>query len=154
MKYELCSDAAFINHCLTSPEVWRFGRDDGISQINPGHFQARTDGSVIYVKAGNYGIFIGIPLNHINIEVHIALLPGVKGRAVGLCRGAAQWIFLQSPKPLRLTASIPSSNLLAIRLARQIGMEFIGINRNSFLKDGVLYDQHLFGMSKEDVCHH
>ena len=53
-----------------------------------------------------------------------------------------------------MNASIPEYNKLAIRLAGKVGMELIGINKRSFMKNGVLYDQQLFGISKEDICHH
>ncbi len=46
----------------------------------------------------------------------------------------------------------PEFNKLAIRLANKVGMEFIGIQRKSFMKRGTLYDQHFFSLNKEDVC--
>lgn len=153
MKYELTEDQDFINQCLTLPALWRLGKDDGMSEVNPRLYFAPMGNRVVYVKAGDYGLLIGIPVNHISLDVHVALLPEARGKAVEICKGAMQWVFQNSRRISRLTASIPDYNKLAIRLARHSGMEFIGINRKSFLKNGVLYDQHMFGIGKEDVCH-
>jgi hypothetical protein len=152
MKYEITHDEAFIHRCLTDPVLWRLGKDDALAGVNPRLFFAPVDGSVLYVKAGEYGLLIGRPVNCISLDVHIALLQEAKGKAVDICKGAINWVFENSQKPLRITASIPEYNKLAIRLAQKVGMEFIGVNRKSFLREGVLYDQHLFGISEEDVC--
>lgn len=149
--YEQTQDECFINHCLTHPAVWRVGTDDVLSNVNPKLFFTQIDG-VLYIKAGEYGILIGRPVNYISFEVHVALLPEARGKAVDICKGAMQWLFSKSTRPLRLIASIPEYNKLAIRLARKVGMEFIGINKLSFQKDGKLFDQHLFGISKGDIC--
>ncbi len=148
IRYEITRDEAFIHRCLTDPALWRLGKDDALAGVNPRLFFAPMDQGVIYVKAGEYGLLIGIPVNHVCLDVHVALLPEARGKAVEICKGAMQWVFENSQKIVRMTASIPDYNKLSIRLAKQVGMEFIGINRKSFLKDGVLYDQHFYGISK------
>lgn len=152
IEYGITRDESFIHRCLTDPALWRMGKDDALAGVNPRLFFAPMDG-VLYVKAGEYGLLVGMPVNHVSVDVHVALLPSARGKAVEICKGAVQWVFNNSQSVLRMTASIPECNKLAIRLAGTVGMEFIGINRKSFLKDGVLYDQHFFGISKEDVCH-
>lgn len=149
--YEQTEDENFINHCLTHPAAWRMGSDDSLSGANPRLFFAQIDG-ILYIKAGEYGLLILKPMNYISFDVHVALLPEARGKAVDICNGAMQWVFEHSARSLRLTASIPEYNKLAIRLAYKIGMEFIGINKLSFQKDGKLFDQHLFGISKGDIC--
>ena len=69
--------------------------------------------------------------------------------AKDICKEAIQWIFKNTEMPLRLMASVPSFNVKTIKLAGDVGMEFIGINKKSFMVNGVLFDQHLFGTSKE-----
>lgn len=148
MRYELTDDAGYVTRCLTEPAVWRMSSDDAFSRINP---------KLLFIKKNNdlwlktpHGVLIGKPVNSITYDCHIALLPEACGIAVDICKGAIQWIF-RNTKCLRLIASVPEYNKLAIRLARESGMEFMGINKKSFLKEGRLFDQQLFGISKEDL---
>ena len=151
MKYELTDDSEFVTHCLTRPEMWRMGSDDGVIGINPNLFFAQKSNE-IWLKAGEYGVLIFKPTNYISLEFHVALLPKAKGKAVEISKGAIKWIF-ENTRYLHVSASIPEYNRLAIRLGKKVGMEFIGINKGSFMKNGELHDQHLFGIQKEDVCH-
>jgi RimJ/RimL family protein N-acetyltransferase len=128
------------------------GSDDGIIGINPDIFFAQKH-SDVWLKVGEYGVFIGHPINGESLDVHVALLPEAKGKAAEVSKDAIKWMFSNS-QYLHMNASIPEYNKLAIRLAEKVGMEFIGINKSSFMKDGKLHDQYLFGIKKEDVCQH
>ncbi|MBP9870283.1 MAG: GNAT family N-acetyltransferase [Nitrosomonas sp.] len=151
IEYEQTEDIDFITRCLTDPCVWRMGSDDGMAGINPGLFFVRLENK-IYLKTGLHGLLIGIPVNSIMLDVHVALLPSAKGKAAELCSGAINWVF-NNTQYLRLIASIPEHNNLALKLARSVGMQFVGINSKSFMKNGCLLDQHIFGISKGDLCH-
>jgi len=148
MNFEITRDQEYIKYCLTHPYVWRNSCDDAMKNVDPELFFPPMNG-VLYVKAADFGLLIGKPVNFITYDVHIALLPIARGMAKIICQEAIQTFFESSDKPLRLTASIPSFNIKTIKLAGDVGMEFIGINKKSFLRDGVLFDQHLFGLSKE-----
>lgn len=148
--FELTNDSEFVTRCLTSPAIWRMGSDDSVIGINPELFFAQKN-NTIWLKVGDYGVFIGRPINHISLDVHVALLPDAKGKAAEISKGAIKWMF-NNTQYLHMNASIPEYNKLAIRLAEKVGMEFIGINKGSFMKDGKLYNQYLFGIQKEDVC--
>jgi RimJ/RimL family protein N-acetyltransferase len=151
MKYELTDDSELVTRCLTNPAIWRMGSDDSVIGINPDLFFAQKNNNV-WLKAGDYGAFIGIPINHISLDVHVALLPDARGKAVEISRGAIEWMFMNTCY-LHISASIPEYNKFAIRLAREVGMEFVGINKGAFMKNGKLHNQYLFGIKKEDVCH-
>lgn len=151
MKYELTKDIQFITKCLTDPAVWRLGSDDAMNGINPKIFFPPITG-ITYIKAGDYGLLIGLPVNHVTMDVHVALLPCAKGNAVDICKGAMKWLFNNSNRVIRLTSLIPEYNQLAIKLAEKVGMELIGVNKKSFQKNSQVFDQHYYGISKEDLC--
>lgn len=152
MIYELTQDISFINRCMTEPAVWQAGIDDGLLNVKPEVFFVPTEGK-IWLKCGEYGLLMGEPRNAVTYEAHVALLPEARGRAVTICKGALDWMF-GNTNCLRITALVPSYNRFALALAYRIGMDFVGIHTKSFLKDGKLYDQHIFGISKEVSCHH
>jgi RimJ/RimL family protein N-acetyltransferase len=63
------------------------------------------------------------------------------------------WMFENTPC-VKIVAGIPAYNHFALRLAKSSGMSLEGVNRKSFLKDGVLHDQIYFGINKEGPCPH
>lgn len=147
MKIEFTDDADFVIKCLTSPKVWRMGIDDAFKDIDPSVTPLKiAKENACWIKTP-YGVYIGLPTNCVSYDCHIALLPSVGGRAVQVSRAVMDFAF-KNTKAQRLTVSIPSFNLLARRLAEQCGFRLIGINEKSFLRDGVLHDQHFYGISK------
>ena len=149
--YEPTKDIEFITKCVTDPVVWRASTDDGMIGVNPDMFFVPTDGK-LWLRAGDFGLFMGEPRNAITYEVHTMLLPEARGKAVDIAKGALHWVFYNTPC-LKIITHVPSFNVLARRLSERCGMKFIGNNESSFLKDGVLYDQFIYGISKEDLCH-
>jgi len=146
MIFEQTEDSDFVTRCLTHPSFIRMGCDDSFIGINPSIFFIQKNDN-FWLKTGDYGVLIGEPRNLVTYEVHVALLPNARGQAVDICVGAMRWMF-SNTKAQRLNASIPEYNKLALRLASKVGMELIGINKKSFLKDGELFNQHLYGISK------
>lgn len=146
MKIEFTDDSGFVLHCLKSPKVWRMGVDDAFKDTNPGKITKLDKGNNVWVKTPQ-GVFIGIPQNFVTYDCHIALLPSAEGRAAEVSKAVIDFVF-NNTNILRLNASVPSFNLLARRLAEKCGFKLIGINEKSFLRDGVLHDQHFYGISK------
>lgn len=151
ISYEPTQDIDFIHKCVTEPIVWRAGSDDGLANIEPDLFFIKPDGK-LWLRAEDYGLFMGEPRNAVTYEVHTMLLPSARGKAIEIAKGAINWMFANT-RCLRITTHVPEYNFLAKRLSIKSDMEFIGIDKKSFLKDGVLYDQFIYGISKEDVCH-
>ena len=147
MKIEFTDDEPFVRYCLTSPKVWRMGIDDLFIGVDPKQIPKLQKGTDLWVRTP-VGIFIGRPMNFVTYDCHIALLPGVEGHATWVSKQVIEFVFAKT-QAQRLNASIPSYNLLARRLAEKCGFELIGINEKSFLRDGVLHNQHFYGISKQ-----
>ncbi len=148
--YEPTTDIEFITKCVTNPITWRAGTDDGMIHVNPDMFFVPTDGK-LWLRAGDFGLFMGEPRNSVTYEVHTMLLPEARGKAIDIAKGALHWMFYNTPC-LKIITPVPSFNALARRLSDRCGMKLMGNNESSFLKGGVLYDQFIYGISKEDLC--
>ena len=146
MKIEFTDDEAFVRHCLTSPKAWRMGIDDRFQNVDPNKLVRIEKRDDLWVKTP-VGVFIGRPMNCVTYDCHIALLQSAEGRAVTVGRQVMEFVFTKTTVE-RLNASIPSYNLLARRLAEKCGFKLIGINEKSFLRNGVLHNQHFYGISK------
>ncbi len=147
--YTPTTEVEFITKCMTNPIVWRASTDDGMVNVNPDIFFVPIEGK-LWLRAGDYGIFMLEPRNLVTYEVHTMLLPDARGKAVDIAKGALHWVFYNTPC-LKIITHVPSFNVLAKRLSSRCGMKLIGNNESSFLKDGILYDQFIYGISKGDL---
>lgn len=148
MILERTYDRKFITKCVTDDHVWRASCDD--TPIDKDFFFPPINDTVIWLRAGDYGVFMGQKMNHVTFECHTCLLPKARGKAVDIARCSIQWIF-ENTNCLRLITQVPSYNKLAERLSVKSGMTKYGTNPGSFKKDDVLYDVNLYGISKHEV---
>lgn len=101
----------------------------------------------IWVRAGDYGVFLLEKKNLIMSEIHTALLPEARGKAVEIGEAALKWGFDNLPVK-RFVTAVPEFNPLALRMALKCGFKIYGTNPNSFQKNGKLYSQTLLGINK------
>ena len=145
---ELTTDVDFIVRCITHPYVWGNISDDGAPPMDL--YFPPVNESVLWIRAGEYGVFALHKHNYVTYEAHTILLPHAKGLAVNIGVDALKWVFENTPAK-RVVTNVPSFNHLALRLALRVGFKKIGINERSFCKNGVLYDQTFLGISKGDI---
>lgn len=141
-------DESFIYDCLMS--AWVPSTDDGSPSKELSFPLMEESNYWLEVKDQEItmGVFLFSPQNFVCYEIHSMLLPASRGKGVACGKVAADWIFSNTPCS-RVVASIPSFNKIAAAAAKRGGMKQFGINENSFLKNGVLYDQTLFGITKK-----
>jgi len=104
--------------------------------------------SQVYVLAPSEDtLFIGIPRNSILFEAHvISEKPGKKTIQDGM--KAMSWMF-ENTDCLKIEAYVPGCNNMARALAVRCGMEFEGVSKKSFLKNGELHNMNIYGIQKE-----
>ena len=100
------------------------------------------------------GMFVCVPESAICWRFHVCLLPAAYGATSSeAMRQVTRWIF-ENTNCMRLVGSVPKYNTLACRLARLANWQQFGLNYKSYLKNGVLHDQLMFGISRSDLpCH-
>lgn len=150
MNFERTFDREFIRRCVTDKYVWSMSSDDSPLDRELYFPNVPGDDSLIWVRAGDYGVFLGQKMNHVTYECHTVLLPCARGKALGIAKDAMQWFF-ENTSCLRLITQVPAYNRLAERLSSKSGMNKYGENPNSFMKHGVLYSTLLYGINKEDI---
>jgi RimJ/RimL family protein N-acetyltransferase len=95
------------------------------------------------------GFFMLKMQNGICAEVHTCLHPDAWGK-IALQAGRALLRFVFDCGIMKLVSSVPSNNSKALRFALSLGLKQEGVNRQSFLKDGVLLDQIMVGITREE----
>jgi len=114
-------------------------------------FMPRMDDAIVYVACYQGEEYLGLwcfmPTSAIRWNVHTCLLPCAWGRTVQATKAMLRWVWETQPVE-RIVTEVPTYNRLALRLAKAVGMEYIGIDRQSIRKGGKLHDQILLGLSK------
>jgi RimJ/RimL family protein N-acetyltransferase len=136
---------------MTHPRVYPHITDD--NSPAPELFEPVDHDAIVYLHAqdeyGTLGIFMLVPQSAVCYQVHTCMLPQAWGApARDAARLGTQWMFDHGPCR-RIVTNVPEYNRIAERFARACGMAEYGRNLKSFLKDGVLYDEILLGISKE-----
>jgi hypothetical protein len=149
MQIERTFDECFITDCITSPAVWDASSDDGCG--DPDLFFLKLDPNTIWIKAGDYGVFMLHANNHTMYECHTMLLPRAHGKAVEIAKEAMKWAFENTPAT-RIITAVPTYNVLALRLAHRVGFVQWGLNVNAWKKNGIMHDLIMLGVSKGPSC--
>lgn len=155
MTFRLTRDYELVRSVLTHPSQYRMASEDATPVATcwrPNEHEliwyvAAEDATACPAFRELFAIFTLIPQNAVCFEIHAAFLPrawGIHTRPA--LRGVIAWMWTNSPAK-RIVASIPVYNRLAIKLARDAGMEQYGLNPASFQRGGALHDQHLTGIS-------
>lgn len=150
------SDNETIKGIYANESIWPFVTDDGALDIHAINFTDALNNQGVYfiiVEDNNkpVGIFLFNPWNTACYEMHSAVLPEYRGEgSMEAARLVGMWMF-SNTLCQKLVTQIPVTNYAARALARVCGMVKIGNNDRSFLKNGKLIDQHIYGICKEDV---
>jgi hypothetical protein len=149
ITFQRTSDRNLLTLVLTDPLFWPHITDDYAP--DPRRYEAPRDPRIWYVlvieNCEVIGLFTFLPRSTVLWETHLVLYPDRKTRGTEILRQAFAWMAEHSTAK-RFVAEIPRYNRLAVKLAGRV-MQFLGVNEQSFQKDGRLEDLMLFGSSPQ-----
>ena len=154
MDITRCEDMDVIKSILLHDAIYPHVIDDGCDEVNPSF----NDGLIwllITDQDKPQGAFMIHQHNRATWEIHTCLLPAIRGKkAQEAAKLVLDWFFNQEFN-LKIITHVPEQNRVAHLFALRVGMLLEGVNRQSFLKDGILYDQYVLGMTREGwICQH
>jgi hypothetical protein len=140
-----------INDIVKHPDVFSMTWDD-----HSKHLMASDFGSAflsipsIAALMPKVGCLFLLTQNSLTFsELHTMIVPESRGiEAIEAGKNAATWYF-KNTTCLKIITLIPEFNRPARIFAKKFGFEDNGNNTKSFLRDGILYDQHIYGLEKE-----
>ena len=143
-------DYPMIRRMATHPMLYEASRDDFTPPAS--EYSPVENDAIIYLAANvndiPQGILMMIPFSPILYDVHISFLPEMWGeKSIQAARAAFQWMWDNTPC-VRIQAQIPEDNTHALQLALNSGMIAFGKNDKCYLKQGMLRDMILLGISK------
>jgi len=142
--YRILSDDSVFYHIVDdskkNPESALMLAHNLITTINTYVLRPRKD-----------SLFIFTPVNHITYEMHVATIDGeARKHAVEDARKAVAWM-LENTKAYKFIGMVPACNRRALVFAGMCGLKKEGCITNTFMKDGVLYDNLVFGIDREYI---
>ncbi len=152
-------DLEYVNFVMRHPAIYPFITDDGCPRV--ADFDAKRVlmlDNIYFLKPilDNYciGIFILSPCNTICYDAHLAIFPEYRGEmAIRACKEVIHYMFTET-SCRKIIAQIPSINKPARMIAKLAGLAREGVIKTSFLKNGILVDQVIMGITKEgEKCH-
>lgn len=152
MRIERTTDRELIRSVVTHPAIYPHVSDDG--SPDAGQYEPVIGDSILWLAAwaGDdlAGLFMAHPANTATVEIHTCILPAHRGTgSKAAAMAVLEWLFANTSFHKVIT-HVPAYNRLARRLALSVGMQDEGVNRKSFLKGGVLQDQYLLGITRQE----
>ena len=153
MRIERTFDEQVVKSVMLHPAIWATVAED--DQI-PGDWEPETDGEC-WLEVVNGDTLVGLynfhPTNSTTLEIHAHVLPQYrKDCAFESGDLALKWMLEQAPEQYqKVIAQVPTlyGNVIKFTLAHGFTLE--GINRLSDRIGGVLYDQYLLGITRNEI---
>lgn len=151
VRIDRTHDMQLVRELATHDSVWPHISDDGCDRES---YQPIDHPSIYWLLAIEgpdvLGAYMVIPENTATYRIHVFMLPSAYGpKAHKAGSEVLRWIFKHTPAR-KLSAQISEKNALAYRYAKRAGFVDEGINRRSLLKDGVLLNQRILGITREE----
>lgn len=145
------SDIDKVNEVLRNENVYPWISDDGSPCRESFTAHELLINENIFVLMPSDGIvFILHPWNGITLEVHTNIIPERRGKdAIIETMRSMSWIF-NNTSCLKIVTHVPFFNRQAKLFALKCKMKHEGVNRQSFMKNGVLYDQDILGITRKE----
>lgn len=105
-----------------------------------------------YVGERLIGVFVLFARSSILWEVHTGILPEHRSAHGGAAARALIAFLFSQTECRKLVTLVPEFNRPALLYALRAGLRKEGVLTASFLKGGVLHDQTLLSINKEQLC--
>jgi RimJ/RimL family protein N-acetyltransferase len=156
IRHATLLDVEFIQSLYRDHDIAKYMVDDNAGVMSAEFIEAAIRTPYIFCliveQDGNKaGMFLFVPWNMTTYELQSAFLKEYRGSCVMAAGYQVRKWFFEKTKALKCIAMIPKGNYPCQAAVRHMGFIQEGINRKSYLHDGVLYDQYLYGLCKEDV---
>lgn len=140
-----------IQQTFDAGRIKRLMKGSLVSSDDDGKFEPRIDNFNGWVIVRDYDKIQGIVYIEQQTTTTAMFHPyliGDKGKGREMIKSVIKWLF---DKELhKINVSIPVIYQSTINTAKKLGFIDEGVNRESFLKDGIYHNQQLFGMTRSE----
>ena len=145
-------DIELIKSIVTRDDVWATVAEDG--QVKSEYMPDVNDECWLLMTDENtaIGLYNIHAHNAVTIEIHAHVLPEHrKQHSKETGRAALEWIYFNSPEYKKVIAQIPFIYKNVKNFTCGFGFKEEGVNRLSYLKNDVIVDQWLLGITRDEI---
>lgn len=142
-----------LRQFLCLPDIWENIAGKNVSQDN---FYPQNTHECLWLLVIDNDETIGVIfLHHDNsftLKMHPYMLKSHKMLAKKMMKKFYEWFDETMPEQIiKLIVSIPTSRKPLINFAKNVGFEMEGNNRQSYIDDGIIYDQINMGIARKKM---
>lgn len=149
---ERTQDMTIVRSICTDPRIWDAMIDD--FSPAPEDYEPPVNGAIyVLVRHGDHvgGMFVLVPKTRIRYEIHTLLLPSLSPwRKLEASARICEWVWQNTPCQSLFT-EVPATNTAALGFARAAGMKQVGVEPQSFQRNGILYDTVILSKHRKPV---
>lgn len=141
-----------VKTIISTPEIWEQSAEDGVIKEN---FYPGYDALSVWLLCKLDNKIIGIIYVHndtsCSINMHPYLIKKYKKYGREMMNKFFKWFLFQPAELIKLNISIPDHRQVVYNFAKKVGFKDEGINRSSFLKNGIVHDQYQMGLTRKEI---
>lgn len=140
-------DIELIDRILRDPEIYDRITDDRSPDIED--FEPIPPSDYVYYLTDeqNIGLIFYHWKNGVTLEGHVHVLKEHREKAMTFSQKALKWTWANT-EALKIIVNIPTLYPDVIKFVEKNGFEMEGLHKGSYLKNSVLYDLALLGLSR------
>jgi len=144
------TDPEVVKSFLLRPEIYATIAEDGC-----GDFEPDMERNIwLLMKSGDteVGVYQIERINGITAQIHANVLPEHRkphSKATG--RAALDWVYANLPDIHKIIAVIPTLYPNVRDFTLLFGFVLEGVNRQSYAKNGAIYDQWILGITRPEI---
>lgn len=150
MNIERTHDMPLVALVMGHPRIWPHIHEDGTDEPAPQDHEALYWMQATTDEQQLVGVFLVHAVSSVCYQMHTMILPECWGEmATRAVQALGVWVFNET-ECRKMITNVPAYNRRALRFALAGGMTQEGINRASFMRNGVLVDQIMLGITIEE----
>lgn len=152
MIVERTFDYRLVREIMVDPDMWATVAEDGHDPMDYTPDVYGEGWLLLQDEDEVYGVYRVHAMNSVTCEIHAQVIPKhrkVHSRETGLL--ALEWIYKNAPQYQKVVCWVPDVYPNVRKFAESFGFKLEGTNRLSYLKNGVLCDQWLLGITRNEI---
>lgn len=138
---------------VTSPDIWERISEDGVRKEE---FYPVTDALTYWLLCVEGNEIVGVILVHsdnsASVKIHPYLKKQFRKKGREMLVLFYEWFLIHAKENIhKVNACVPECYKSVINFAKKVGFKDEGFNRDSYLKNGILYGQVMLGITKSEI---
>lgn len=146
------TDMDLVRSILIAPEIWEQAAEDGVNQDDyyPG-YDALSAWLLCEVDDEPIGLILVHHESSSVLNIHPYLKHKFKRKGRAMMTEFFNWFVSLPESACKVNVTIPFNRKVVYNFAKKVGFKDEGVNRMSYKKAGVIYNQYRLGLTRDEI---